>query len=342
MSDNSNRNSPARKTAINRRSFIGLTSVVAAPMLLKIPHVYAAPAAKRPADTAVTQFYNSLTERQLLTICFPFKHQLRSRVNANWNVTDPRIGDDFYSDRQRGMINEILRNITSEEGYEKLVRQMDDDNGGVESYSVAVFGEPGRGKFEWELTGRHLTLRADGDSVDKTAFGGPLIYGHGEESPSDNMYFHQTKKANEVFQALDGKQARQALLTRAPRENAVAIQGKDGSFPGIAVSQLSDDQKQLVEETLQVLLAPYRKEDVDEVMSILKTGGGVDKLHTSFYRQGDLESDQVWDIWRVEGPSFVWHFRGSPHVHAYIHISLNQQIQNETGRTRTGDVRRRG
>jgi hypothetical protein len=23
----------------------------------------------------------------------------------------------------------------------------------------------------------------------------------------------------------------------------------------------------------------------------------------------------------VEGPSFVWHFRGAPHVHAYINIA---------------------
>ncbi len=61
--------------------------------------------------------------------------------------------------------------------------------------------------------------------------------------------------------------------------------------------------------------------DVDEVMSIVKSNGGVDSLRMSFYEQGDLEDDRVWDMWRIEGPSFVWHFRGSPHVHAYINIS---------------------
>jgi hypothetical protein len=40
----------------------------------------------------------------------------------------------------------------------------------------------------------------------------------------------------------------------------------------------------------------------------------------AFYQQGDLQNDKVWDIWRVEGPSFVWHFRGAPHVHAYINV----------------------
>ena len=56
-------------------------------------------------------------------------------------------------------------------------------------------------------------------------------------------------------------------------------------------------------------------------MEIVKAAGGVDKLHMAFYEQGDLEGDKVWDIWRLEGPSFVWHFRGAPHVHAYINIA---------------------
>ena len=71
-----------------------------------------------------------------------------------------------------------------------------------------------------------------------------------------------------------------------------------------------------------MLLAPYRQEDVDEVFEILKASGGVEKLHLAFYQEGDLQDDKTWDIWRVEGPSFVWHFRGAPHVHAYINIAM--------------------
>ena len=106
----------------------------------------------------------------------------------------------------------------------------------------------------------------------------------------------------------------------APSEAAVPIQGPNGRFPGIAVSELSSDQRELVSETLKVLLAPYREQDVDEVMQILKSSGGVESLHMAFYRQGDLQDDKMWDIWRIEGPSCVWHFRGAPHVHAYINI----------------------
>jgi hypothetical protein len=42
----------------------------------------------------------------------------------------------------------------------------------------------------------------------------------------------------------------------------------------------------------------------------------------AFYQEEDLESDKVWDIWRVEGPTLVCHFRGAPHVHAYINVGV--------------------
>ena len=86
------------------------------------------------------------------------------------------------------------------------------------------------------------------------------------------------------------------------------------------MSELSDDQKQLVEDSIRVLLAPYREEDVNEAMAILKASGGMDSLRMAFYKDGDIGQDRVWDNWRIEGPSLVWHFRGDPHVHAYINI----------------------
>jgi hypothetical protein len=293
----------------------------AAPMLFDSRFAHAAPTTQSAAETTVQQFYQSLSEKQMLEICFPFDHELRSRVSANWHVTKPSIGDDFYTKDQRALIDTIVRSITSEDGYERMIKQMDEDAGGMDAFSVAVFGEPGKGKFEWELTGRHLTLRADGDSVDKAAFGGPIIYGHGEENVADNMYFYQTKRVNEVFNALDAKQNAQALVKKAPKETDVQVQGEKGTFSGLCVSDLSGDQKELVEATIKILLAPYREEDRTEVMEIVKAAGGVDKLHMAFYEDGDLEGDKVWDIWRLEGPSFVWHFRGAPHVHAYINIA---------------------
>jgi len=316
---------PNSSQSSNRRSFlktVGGAAVagVVGSTLFDPRLVHAAPTAKVSVDSMVGAFYASLSDMQKKAVCFEFDNPLRKRISANWHITKQVIGSEFYSDKQRDIIDQILKGITTDEGYDRLIEQMDYDDGGVESYSVAMFGKPGEGRSQWELTGRHLTLRADGEREDKAAFGGPLVYGHAEEAVDKNLYHYQTKATNEVFKSLDAKQAKQALLPKAPPQSKVQIQGAKGDFQGISVGDLSDEQKTLVESTLKTLLAPYRPEDVEEVMAILKATGGVEKLKMAFYEDGDLKSDKVWDMWRVEGPSFVWHFRGAPHVHAYINI----------------------
>ncbi len=317
---------------VSRRDFVkvagGAAIAAGALPLLATPRtLQAAPTEKSTAETTVKRLYDTLSDEQRKAICMPYDHQKRKTLNANWLITDQKIGSDFYTDEQRKIIDTIVRDVSSEDGYERFKRQMAaDQSGGFGDYSIAVFGTPGSGKFEWVLTGRHLTLRADGDSVKNMAFGGPIAYGHGASDPAKNLFHYQTKKANEVFQALDTKQREQALLPKAPPEARVPIRGEGAKFPGVAVSELASDQKELVEQVIKVMLAPYRQEDVDEVSAVLKAGGGLEKLHMAFYEQGDLETDNVWDIWRVEGPTFVWHFRGAPHVHTYVNIGLEQPI----------------
>jgi hypothetical protein len=320
---------PDCEESLSRREFVrkvtgaavagGLLPLAAAP-----GRAVAAPQPDSPAETAVKRFYDSLTDSQRKVICFPFDHPLRTRINANWSITKPTIEQFFTKDQQQAL-DEIFRGVTSPEGYERFQQQMDEDYGGFGSYHVAVFGTPGSGAFEWEMTGRHLTIRADGDSLSNAAFGGPIIYGHGtgdsQKGLPGNVFYYQTQKANEVFKALDGKQREKALLPKAPREDAVPVQGQKGKFPGITVGELSSDQKELVEKVMKVILAPYREDDVNEAVAILKAGGGLDALHMSFYESSDIGGDHEWDIWRLEGPTFVWHFRGAPHVHTYVNIA---------------------
>ena len=33
-----------------------------------------------------------------------------------------------------------------------------------------------------------------------------------------------------------------------------------------------------------------------------------------------------WDNWRLEGPSFVWHYRGFPHVHVWVNVSDDASV----------------
>ncbi len=288
-----------------------------------IPAVHGAPSRTSIAESVVAELFESLTSDQRAEVCKSVEDPSRLRVNANWHVTKPLIGSKFYSKSQRAMIEKIVQSLTSDEGYRRIQQQMDEDDGGLDAYSMAIFGDPSGDSFEWMLTGRHLTLRADGNTVPGTAFGGGIVYGHGEESsPSANLFYFQTQKVNQVFSSLDPDQRKRALVgSTPPREDDVRIQGDSGNFMGIAASELSSDQFGLFQDALRTILSPYREEDADEAFSLLEMGGGLGALRLAYFQQDDLEDDKIWDVWRIEGPSGVIHFRGAPHVHAYIHIA---------------------
>jgi hypothetical protein len=318
-------------TEVTRRDFMraGATAVIASAAM----PVFATPRAaladdakpKGTPETAVKRLYDSLTAEQRKIICKPFEDPLRQKYSANWAITKPTIAEFFNKDQQE-TIRQIFRGCVSGEGYDRFLKQMKEDYGGFGKYHIAIFGKPGEvGKFQFVMSGRHMTLRDDGNFEDGTAFGGPMVYGHGtgdsQKGLPGNVFYYQTLQANEVFKMLDGKQRKVALLDKAPAEDDVKIRGPKAQFPGIAVAELSADQRKLVDKVMHDLLAPYRDEDVKEVMKCLKEGGGMEQMHLAFYKEQDIGSDEIWDIWRLEGPTFVWHFRGAPHVHTYVNIA---------------------
>jgi hypothetical protein len=314
-------NSCGQGCDIDRRRFLAASAagalVASAPSM-----VFGAPTTTSAAESTIAELFQSLSADQKMAVARSWTDKLRLKVNANWHITKPLIGSDFYTKTQQAMVHKIAKALTSESGYERLKQQTDDDDGGLEAYSMAWFGEPGQSTFEWVLTGRHLTLRADGNCQSLTAFGGPIVYGHSEESSAKaNLFYYQTEKVQRVFDSLSTEQRQQALVgSKPPAETKVEIQGSHGKFDGIAVSDLNDESKLLVREALSTILGLYRDEDSSEAMSLIEAHSGLSKLRLAYYSQGDLQNDGVWDIWRIEGPSSVIHFRGAPHVHAYIHV----------------------
>src|SRR5213079_699451 len=235
-----------------------------------------------------------------------------------------------FDKNQQELIREIFRNLHNEEYASRVMEQVEHDNsgsGGFGACSIALFGEPGTGKFEFVLSGRHVTRRCDGDSVEGAAFGGPIFYGHAAKSfnePADhpgNIYWYQALRANEVFKMLDGKQRELALLDETREEkgaDTVKLTGRT-DLPGIPVAALARDQKELVRKVMADVLAPFRKADADEASKLIENNG-FDRLHLSFYKHDDIGNDRVWDVWQVEGPAMLWSFRGAPHVHTWVHI----------------------
>lgn len=316
---------------MSRRRFLKSTAAVA---LLPFGAVSEAAdrlkrAAAQPSETLVGTLYKSLNEEQRKLICFPFGHELQSKIDNNWFITKARVSQ--FSKEQQELVREIFLSLHSEEYAKPVLAAAEHDNGekGLGDCSIGLFGEPGTGKFQFVLSGRHVTRRCDGDSVAGAAFGGPIFYGHQagdkDEEPADhpgNVYWYQAKRANEVFQALDGKQRKIALLEKARperREATVKLTGRKSGLEGIALGELSADQRELVRKVMADVLAPFRKADADESMKLIEKNG-FENLHMAFYKGQDLGNDGVWDVWQIEGPAALWYFRGEPHVHTWVHI----------------------
>jgi hypothetical protein len=297
---------------------------------------------KDPPETLVKKLYDSLTQAQRAKICFDwdYKHPqwglLRTRISNNWHITEPVIGSSFYTQDQQEIIRAIFEGMYSPDWLPRVLKQLQDDAGGYgKSQNIAIFGQPGSDKFELVMTGRHLTIRCDGNTTEHVAFGGPIFYGHQasrvqglqeENGHPGNVYWPLALEANKVFEMLDGKQRKLALVTRRPAESAVGFKGPEGKFPGIPITELTADQKEQVQKVLAGLLSPYRQIDQAEVHECLKAQGGLDKCSLAFYQEGDMGEDSVWDNWRLEGPSFVWYFRGEPHVHVWVNVASSHSV----------------
>jgi len=309
----------------SRREFLKKAGLSAA-ALAAAPTLFAKKKAAEP-ETLVAQLYKSLNDKQRKGICFPWEHPLRNAIDNNWHITKSAVGD--MEDDQVDLCKQIFNGLHSDEYRDVVYKQVKEDSpGGFEDSAIAIFGEPGTGKFEFVLTGRHVTRRCDGDSLEGAAFGGPIFYGHAADGFNEkadhkgNAYWFQAKRPNELFQALDGKQRKAALLGRSRGEKGaktVQLTGKKEGLPGLRTADMSKDQQGLMREVMKDMLAPFRKKDADESLKLIDKSG-FENLHIAYYQGENIGNDETWDVWQVEGPSMLWYFRGKPHVHTWLHI----------------------
>ena len=236
--------------ALNRRNFLKVTAAGAAAVTGVAGTVCAdtTPGAPTAPETLVKSLFDSLSETQRSKVCFAWDHKskdyglLRTHISNNWNITEPMIRSDFYTADQQAMVRQIFEGIIQPDWHQRIDKQLQDDAGGFgRSQSIAIFGTPGK-DFEFVMTGRHMTLRCDGNSTEHMAFGGPIFYGHAasgfNEKPNHpgNVFWHQALAANKVYAMLDEKQRQRALVEKLPVEEAVEFHGPAGPYPGLPVA----------------------------------------------------------------------------------------------------------
>ncbi len=285
--------------ALHRRDFIRAAGGAAA--ALTLAGTVAAPRlrarqdkAPNPAEDLVKELYATLTSDQKKIVVRPWDSPKRSKF---FNAPMGKKIGDAYTKAQQELLERILEAISSgEDGMRCLSRAGSWDNSGsFQGCGADIFGDPAGGKFAWVFSGHHLTVRCDGDSEEGPAFGGPIYYGHSPNGYSDRNVFHfQTKAVLSVFDALSEKQRKVAVVPGTPGElePSVKFKRKDAPKPGLSFGEMNKDQQGLVETVMRTLLSPYRKADVDEVMTIIKTNGGMEKLHLAFYPDMAMNDDQ--------------------------------------------------
>lgn len=324
--------------ALDRRRFIQAMSGTAAALVASTtaPRLLAdndtPPAARqaRPAEALIQDLYASLTDEQKAGVVMPWNHgggnnQIPTRQRMyNAPINQHRIGT-IYTRPQQELCERILRSISSgEEGFRKISRNGTwDGSGSFGGCGAYIFGDPtNRGQYAWVFAGHHITVRCDGNSEPDTAFGGPIYYGHSPDGYSQrNCFNYQTRAVLNVFDSLTEAQRRQAIVVGSPGENAESVRFRANGFPGLSSGDLTGDQRRLVESVMREVLSPFRREDADEVMQIIRRNGGLERINLAFYRDRGAADNTQWHFWRLEGPGFVWNFRVLPHVHTFVNIA---------------------
>jgi len=312
-----------------RRDFLRAIGATAAVAAVGTGSVRAAEAKPKPAEELIRELYSTFSADQKNELVLPYDHGTEGHPTRQKTYNAPPLGAEkrlsaTYTKPQQELIKRTLRAIlANDEALERLTRHGKwDSSGSFEGCGAVIFGEPeGKSPYAWLFSGHHLTLRCDGNSEPGAAWGGPIYYGHSEPGYSkNNVYLYQTEQVQTVFDSLDEKQRAKAMAKDNPGDTHPKGFAPTNPRHGIPLAELNAEQKAAVEKTMRVLLDPFRKEDADEVMQIVKANGGMDHVNIAFYKD-EGENDKVrWHFWRLEGPGFVWNFRPLPHVHCFVNV----------------------
>jgi hypothetical protein len=192
---------------------------------------------------------------------------------------------------------------------------------------VLICGDPTAPPYQIILTGAHLNLRLGGKSREGAAFGGPQVYGDQRGNNlaglPGNLYRDQFVLGQRLLRSLDSGRRKDATLENAPVQTQIELQGRHGSFPGIPVAELLPESKALAGELVARVFSAYPAGDVAYARECLSANGGLDTLFLSYYRESEDGGIPEAQIFRLEGPSSVFYFRGHPHVHAFINVAMD-------------------
>lgn len=279
-----------------------------------------------PVDVLARRLFTGLDDEQRAAACVDYDHPLRQFHNRGVWGGGLSVFRGFRRE-QRQLLNDLMYAGLSEAGRGRVPEEFFVRWPGVHAMSVLVCGDPTAPPYQVILTGPHTNLRLGGRSREGVAFGGPQVYGDqrgdGRVGLPGNLYRYQLLAAQRLLQGLDEGRRAAALLPEAPPQTQIEPQGRRGSFPGIPVADLAPESKALARELVDGILSTWPPADVAYAQECLEANGGLDALHLSHYEHGVDGPIPEGQVFRLEGPAAVLHFRGHPHVHAFVHVAMD-------------------
>jgi hypothetical protein len=336
----SSSSSPA-SPALGRRAFLAGLGAGAGLLVargLGVPGIHRG---DRPASYQETlrALGASLTPRQRELIVFPADHPSRQITNTLAVLDRPHLGT-LLSPGQRLLVEELYEAMLSPRGREAFAGTVAVE-GRLDGSVLAIYGEPEGGRAQAVIMGGHLFLRGGGEGASGAAFGGGIGYGHqignGRWRVPGNSFAYHGDAANRLYARLTPEERARAVVAEPPHELVLQPQGANGAFQGARVGSLSGAAREETAQLLDTVFSCQPEAERVQALSCIDANGGLDALHVAFYASHgfyadmaafrDLDpaerarrGDPYWQVWRIEGPGSVVHFKGHPHVHAYIHV----------------------
>ena len=341
---------PSRPPGLTRRALLaglGAGAGLLAARGLGTPALYAGNESTIGTDEAIRRVAVSLTPRQRELIVFPYDHPTRQIANTIAVIARPHLGT-LLSPTQRAGVEELYLSLLSARGREAFAGTVAVE-GRLDGCVLALYGEPEGGRTQAVLMGGHLMLRGGGDPTESAAFGGGIAYGHQTGNghwrvPGNSFAFHGDA-ANRVYAQLSPAERALAVLPTPPHELVLQVRGAGGTFPGARVGDLSEAAQDELGRLLATVLVSYPEAEQARARDAIDANGGPGALHVSYFASHgfyeDMASfasldeaertrrgDPYWQVWRLEGPGTIVHFKGSPHVHAYVQVVRDPRRAN--------------
>ena len=289
----------------------------------------------------------TLTPFQRQTLVLPADDPTRQIANTVAVLDRPHLGT-LLSAGQRRLVERLYEHMLSERGRQAFAGTVAVE-GRFDGCVLALYGEPERGTAQAVFSGGHLLVRGGGESREGAALGGAVAYGHqegnGQWRVRGNSFAYHGDAANRLYAALSATERGRAVVPEPPHELLLQVQDRGGRFVGLQVGGASDAAREAAAALLDTVLAIYPEAERRRAWACVRGNGGVEALHIAYYaRRGfypDMKDwasldaaerarrgDPYWQVWRLEGPGTILHFKGHPHVHAYLQIVRDPRAAN--------------